>query len=189
MAQDAQNPVPSLQDRAPSRFSWQETFADQLVDAGGDAFLLVPDKRLEPIAKRLRTHDVAVRTLAREEECVAYAGGCCLAGGRPVVLMQSSGLGNAINAIASFVLPYGLGIPLVITMRGTIGERNPSQVPLGRATAGILAALGIQAFALRRADEAAFTARSVAEMAAAGTTAAVLLGQELEASAGELDGR
>ena len=88
--------------------------------------------------------------LLQEEECVAHAGGQVLAGGRPAVLMQCSGLGNALNALASFVIPYGLGIPLVISMRGTLGERNPAQMPMGRATATVLGALGIQAFCGRR---------------------------------------
>ena len=52
----------------------------------------------------------------------------------PLVLMQCSGLGNALNALGSLAIPYGLGFPLVLSMRGTLGERNPSQMPLGRTT-------------------------------------------------------
>jgi sulfopyruvate decarboxylase TPP-binding subunit len=33
-------------------------------------------------------------------------------------------------------------------MRGTLGERNPSQMALGRTTAGTLELLGVQAFPL-----------------------------------------
>ena len=53
------------------------------------------------------------------------------------VLMQNSGLGNALNAFGSFAIPYGIGVPLVLSMRGTLGEANPSQVPMGRATPDI----------------------------------------------------
>jgi sulfopyruvate decarboxylase subunit alpha len=60
--------------------------------------------------------------------------------------MQCSGLGNCLNALGSFVVPYHLGLPLVISMRGTLGEGNPSQVLMGRATASLLSALGIQSF-------------------------------------------
>ena len=74
---------------------------------------------------------IPLRTLTREEECFGYAAGYRAAGGMPLVLLQCSGLGNAINAIGSLVVPYGLGFPVVLSMRGTLGERNPSQMPLG----------------------------------------------------------
>ena len=51
-----------------------------------------------------------------------------------MVMMQCSGLGNALNAIGSLCLPYGIGVPMILSMRGTLGEANPSQVPMGRAT-------------------------------------------------------
>ena len=92
-----------------------------------------------------------MRTLTREEECVGFACGFSAAGGRPAVLMQCSGLGNALNALGSFAIPYAIGIPLVLSMRGTLGEENPSQVPMGRATTALLAALGIQSFSVERA--------------------------------------
>ena len=157
---------------------WESELADGLLSAGCDAAVLVPDTRLEPIVSRLRSQ-VPVRSLLQEEECVAHAGGQVLAGGRPAVLMQCSGLGNALNALASFVIPYGLGIPLVISMRGTLGERNPAQMPMGRATATVLGALGIQAFAVDDPGQVHPTAAGIAEMAGAGVTAAMLLGQQL----------
>ena len=66
-----------------------------------------------------------------------------------VVLVQCSGLGNSLNAIGSLVIPYGFGFPVVLSMRGTLGERNPAQMPLGRTTVAMLEALGVQPFPLR----------------------------------------
>jgi sulfopyruvate decarboxylase alpha subunit len=177
MAAQAQRRRPRDAAEAPS---WTGRLADELVDSGVDAAALVPDRRLDPIIARLRARDILVRVLAQEEECVAYAAGRFLAGGRPVVLMQSSGLGNSLNALGSLVLPYGLGVPLIVSMRGTLGERNPSQVPMGRATGALLAALGIQAFTVSHPDQVRHVARGVVGMAASGITAAMLLGQELE---------
>jgi sulfopyruvate decarboxylase alpha subunit len=160
--------------------AWEYGLADELIDAGIDVAALVPDKRLDPVIIGLRARALRVRSLTQEEECVAYAAGHFLAGGSPVVLMQSSGLGNALNALGSFVLPYGVGIPLVVSMRGTLGELNPSQVPMGRATPALLGALGIQSFSATHPDQVRHLARSVVAMAGAGITAAMLLGQELE---------
>jgi sulfopyruvate decarboxylase alpha subunit len=159
---------------------WERWLADELVDAGIDVGALVPDKRLDPVIAGLRDRGLLLRSLAQEEECIAYGAGQFLAGGRPVVLMQSSGLGNALNALGSLVVPYDVGIPLIISMRGTLGELNPSQVPMGRATPAFLAALGIEVFCATHPDQVRHMARSIVAMAGAGITTAMLLDQELE---------
>jgi sulfopyruvate decarboxylase alpha subunit len=135
--------------------TWQQALADALIEAGVEVALWVPDKRLAPIGTRLTEREIPLRTLTREEECFGYAAGFRAAGGLPVVLAQCSGLGNSLNAIGSLVVPYGLAFPVVLSMRGTLGERNPAQMPLGRATNGMLEALGVQAFPLQRAEDAA----------------------------------
>jgi sulfopyruvate decarboxylase TPP-binding subunit len=109
---------------------WQEILADALIEAGVEVAAWVPDKRLAPIGTRLAERGIALRTLTREEECFGFAAGYRAAGGMPVVLAQCSGLGNSLNAIGSLVIPYGLAFPVVLSMRGTLGERNPAQMPL-----------------------------------------------------------
>src|SRR3954452_24527498 len=145
--------------------TWQQTLADALIGAGVEVALWVPDKRLAPIATRLEERTIPLRTLTREEECFGYAAGYRAAGGLPVVLAQCSGLGNSLNAIGSLVIPYGLAFPVVLSMRGTLGERNPAQMPLGRATVATLEALGIQAFPLRAPGDAAKVARGAVAVA------------------------
>lgn len=125
---------------------WQSAAAAVLCQSGVTVAAYVPDKRLDGILRRLAELDVPLRSLSREEECVGYAAGQRMAGKRPVVLMQSSGLGNALNSLAGLAIPYRLGIPLLVSMRGTLGERNPSQVTLGRAVPSLLSAIGIQSF-------------------------------------------
>jgi sulfopyruvate decarboxylase TPP-binding subunit len=99
----------------------------------------------------------------------------------PVVLAQCSGLGNSLNAIGSLVIPYGLGFPLVLSMRGTLGERNPAQMPLGRAAVATLEALGVQAFPLRdRADAVKIVKGAVDVADGARVLAPILLEAELE---------
>jgi sulfopyruvate decarboxylase alpha subunit len=163
-----------------SRADWSTLIADTLVQRGVTVAAYVPDTRLQGILARLDDGGITLRSLTREEECVGYAAGQRIAGRRPVVLMQSSGLGNAINALGSLVVPYRLGIPLVVSMRGTLGEANPSQVPMGRATVPLLTALGIQSFALRAAENATQLTDGVVTLAyVGGECAALLLEAEL----------
>jgi sulfopyruvate decarboxylase TPP-binding subunit len=161
--------------------AWQHELADALVDAGVEIATWVPDKRLAPIGERLVERGIALRTLTREEECFGYAAGYRAAGGMPLVLLQCSGLGNSLNAIGSLVIPYGFGFPAVLSMRGTLGERNPSQMPLGRTTAGILDLLGVQPFPLAVGGDAGKVARgAIATAEGARVLAPIILESALE---------
>jgi sulfopyruvate decarboxylase subunit alpha len=167
--------------QSPVEPTWQQALADALIEAGVEVALWVPDKRLAPIATRLAERDIPLRTFTREEECFGYAAGYRAAGGMPVVLAQCSGLGNSLNAIGSLVVPYGFGFPVVLSMRGTLGERNPAQMPLGRATGAMLEALGVQAFPLRDpADAPKVVKGAVAVADGARVLAPILLEAELE---------
>jgi sulfopyruvate decarboxylase subunit alpha len=158
---------------------WQRAIADAIVAAQVTTVAYVPDARLRGVIAALGD-SVRVRTLTREEECIGFACGYSAAGGRPAVLFQCSGLGNALNALGSFAIPYGIGLPLVLSMRGTLGEENPSQVPMGRATVALLAALGIPSYAVSSPERAGPTMAGVLASAyAAATTGAVILEPEL----------
>jgi sulfopyruvate decarboxylase subunit alpha len=158
---------------------WQHAIADALAAAEVSVVAYVPDARLRGVIAALGD-SIAVRTLTREEECIGFACGYSAAGKRPAVLMQCSGLGNALNALGSFAIPYAIGIPLVLSMRGTLGEENPSQVPMGRATVALLAALGIPSYPVSEPDRVGPTMTGVLASAyAAGTTSALVLDPEL----------
>jgi sulfopyruvate decarboxylase subunit alpha len=161
---------------AVSALGWQRDIAAALREAEVDTVAYVPDARLRGIVAALGDEGPRLRILTREEECIAYAAGHNAAGRRAVVLMQCSGLGNALNALASLCLPSGIGVPLVLSMRGTLGEANPSQVPMGRATPALLDALGIQAFVLADPERAgSVTAGALTLGFSTGTGAAVIL--------------
>jgi phosphonopyruvate decarboxylase len=84
-----------------------------------------------------------------EGEAAAYAAGVRLAGGRALVVLQNSGLGNAVNPLASLLVPYRLPAVLLVSWRGQPGRQDEEHhLPMGRATLPILEALGIGARAL-----------------------------------------
>jgi sulfopyruvate decarboxylase subunit alpha len=161
--------------------TWQAELGRALAAGGVEAAAWVPDKRLDPIAAALAREAVPLRTLTREDECFAWAAGFRAAGGVPLVLVQCSGLGNSLNAIGSLIVPYGLGVPVVVSMRGGLGERNPSQMPIGRSAVGMLGLLGVQAFTLGRADDVAAVVAGALDVAAgARELAPIILEPELD---------
>jgi phosphonopyruvate decarboxylase len=59
-------------------------------------------------------------------------------------MLQSSGVGNALNALGSLLVAYRIPTLVLVSMRGGPGEWNEAQVPVGRAVPVFLEALGIQ---------------------------------------------
>ena len=127
----------------------------------------VPDNPLSHVLRALADdHPGMGTTLAtREEEAFGIAAGLYLGGKLPAVMLQSSGLGNSLNALTSLLLPYQIPVLMVISMRGDLGEWNAAQVPMGRALRSILESIDIPHVTAESADGTAETVRL------AGTTA------------------
>jgi len=81
--------------------------------------------------------------VTREEEGVGICAGAWMGGRRPAILMQNSGLGNCINALASLDMLYDIPILMIISHRGGKGEPIIGQVPMGRLTVPLLDAMKI----------------------------------------------
>jgi sulfopyruvate decarboxylase alpha subunit len=80
--------------------------------------------------------------LTSEEEGVGLAAGAWLGGARAALLMQSSGVGNLMNALG-MARTCAFPLVLVVTMRGEKAETNPWQVPVGSAAGTLLGEMGV----------------------------------------------
>ena len=122
---------------------WPDQVYKTLKAAGVRQVGYVPDaghKRLIELCIADRAlHSVVLST---EEEGIGLAAGAWLGGMRGVLLMQSSGVGNCINALG-MMRECRFPLLMLITMRGQFGEFNPWQVPMGQATPGVLSAMGV----------------------------------------------
>ena len=104
----------------------------------------VPCVNLKELLERLDSdRDIIHLPVTREEEGVGICAGAWMGGCRPALLMQNSGLGNCINALASLDLLYGIPLLMIISHRGGRGESIVGQVPMGRLTVPLLEAIGI----------------------------------------------
>jgi sulfopyruvate decarboxylase alpha subunit len=168
--------------------AWAQAVVAGLGRARVTDVVYVPDNPLAHVLRALaRTPEVRTILATREEEAVGIAAGLYLGGRRAIVMMQSSGLGNALNGIASLVVPYQVPVPLLISMRGEPGEWNAVQVPMGRAVRPVLEALGIQSFAPAGDGDVAATVETVLGLAfATRFPTACLLPRRLTAREGAL---
>ena len=78
--------------------------------------------------------------LNKEEDGIGICAGACLAGGKPIILMQSSGLGNCFNALLSLTSTYKLPLPIIASWRGIYKEKIPAQIPFNKNLPKILKA-------------------------------------------------
>jgi sulfopyruvate decarboxylase subunit alpha len=109
-----------------------------------DMITSVPCINLKELLDLVRTDPtIEYVPVSREEEGVGICAGAYLGGMRPAILMQNSGLGNSINALASLDLLYGIPLLMVISHRGVEGEQMIAQVPMGQLTEPLLRTMKI----------------------------------------------
>ncbi len=137
-----------------------------LLEAHGfDFFAGVPCSLIETLIRDLESHPRLPYVAAvREDVAVGLAAGAWFAGRRPVVLMQNSGLGTSLNALASLSLMYGLPALLVVTWRGYRGKDAPEHILMGEITPRLLELLGISYRVLSEASLAEDVAWAATEM-------------------------
>lgn len=141
---------------AASAPAWALGVAEGIHAAGSRDVVYVPDNPLSHVLRTLDARYPDVRSIlaTREEEGFGMAAGLYLGGRCPTMLLQSSGLGNSLNAISTLLVAYQIPVLMIISMRGDAAEWNWAQVPMGRLVRPALDALGIQQVTVERADEA-----------------------------------
>jgi sulfopyruvate decarboxylase subunit alpha len=102
--------------------------------------------------------DVTLVRLAKEEEGVGISAGAHLAGVKSAMLMQNHGFLAAVNGIVSCAQLYRIPLLMLISYRGTFGERDPWQTEGGGVTEDVLKALRIPYLLL---DDPAHVARRI----------------------------
>ena len=160
--------------------NWHQDIFDVLREQAFSLIAHVPDAGHTPLIKMCEAqNDMDVVTLTTEEEGVGLVSGAWAGGRKGVLLMQSSGVGNCINAIA---LPEICRIPFltIVSMRGEWGEFIPWQVPMGQGTPGVFEAMGVTVFRADHKHEVGPTVDAAAKYAFnTRKSAAVLLSQKM----------
>lgn len=125
---------------------------------GAEFYTGVPDSRLKALCDCLlsmygqdpRHHVIA----ANEGNSIAVAAGYYLATGKiPVVYMQNSGEGNAMNPMASLLNEHVYGIPVIFVVgwRGEPGVQDePQHAYQGEITEEFFKLMGVEIFVLDR---------------------------------------
>ncbi|QBF29638.1 phosphonopyruvate decarboxylase [Thalassococcus sp. S3] len=123
-----------------------ENVVDSLNRAGFSHFVGVPCSLLQPLIAAVRTSARCSYIPASSEgEAVAIAAGLRLSGTKPVVFMQNSGIGNAVNPLTSLTCPLEIPVLFVVGMRGGATDNDSLEhLTMGRISEQMLSLMGIR---------------------------------------------
>ncbi|MDP3979961.1 MAG: thiamine pyrophosphate-binding protein [Chlamydiota bacterium] len=113
-----------------------------LKEHGFNFFTGVPCSFLSELIEILEAQESYIPAV-REDQAIGLASGAYLAGRKPVVLMQNSGIGVSINALASLNLIYKIPILMIISMRGYQIQDAPEHWIMGQTSTRLLEDIGV----------------------------------------------
>ncbi len=145
-----------------------EELLASLKDNGADFFASVPCKLLGDMINLLGADDsISYIPVAREEEGLGVCAGAFLGGKTPVLVMQNTGLGTIVTSLYSLGLFYNLPITMIVSHRGSPGEKIGTQIPMGRASRPLMELMGIPTFNFSDGADVAKVGRLVSHAKAA----------------------
>lgn len=124
-----------------------QRFVDALSARGFGPYVGVPCSYLRPfIDYVIDRDDVDYIAATNEGEALSIAAGAQLAGARPVVMLQNSGLGNLVNPLTSLLEPFRIPALLIVTLRGDPEGKpdEPQHGLMGRVTRDLLRLLEVE---------------------------------------------
>jgi len=95
----------------------EEKIIEIMKDNGIDIIATLPCDKAKNLFYLIPQHFHEV-ALNKEEDGIGICAGAYLAGGKPAIVMQSSGLGNSMNALMSLTRTYELPLPVITSWRG-----------------------------------------------------------------------
>lgn len=129
-------------DHLISRDTPEQKVVDILKHNGINIAATLPCDRIKALLVLIEKN-IKTIPLTREENGVGICAGIYLGGGRPIMVIQSTGIGNMINALLSLNLTYGIPLPIIASWRGVYKESIEAQWQLGKRMPEILFASGI----------------------------------------------
>lgn len=117
--------------------------------------------------------------LTREEDGIGICAGAFLAGAKPLMLIQSTGVGNLLNALSSLNFTYELPLPIVASWRGVYQESIPAQVYWGTHIKAVLNALDVTTYEVHTVEGLPVVGQAIQESYSTSLPVVVLISPEL----------
>ena len=122
-----------------------ESFVEVARSFGFTQYTGVPCSFLTPLINYIISDEtLSYISSANEGDAVATAAGSAIAGTRSVVMMQNSGLGNAISPLTSLTYVFRIPMLIIATHRGAPGVNDePQHELMGKITTNLFEAMQV----------------------------------------------
>lgn len=120
----------------------EQEVADVLRNEGIDLIVSLPCDKNKGFTDLIH-EEFQVVDVTREEDGVGICAGAFLVGRKPAISIQSSGIGNMMNAIMSLTDCYKLPMVILASWRGVCGEKIEAQIPFNSKIPQMLDCYGI----------------------------------------------
>ena len=123
-----------------------KSFCETAKMAGFSLYTGVPCSYVKPFINYvIDAPDLSYVGAANEGDAVAIAAGAQLGGRRAIVMMQNSGLGNAVSPLTSLNAIFKIPSLLIVTLRGEPGgpHDEPQHELMGKITTQMLETMGV----------------------------------------------
>ncbi|MVA35924.1 phosphonopyruvate decarboxylase [Agrobacterium vitis] len=142
------------------------SFIDAAVEQNFDFFVSVPCSYLTPLLNSALNHSSISHVMATGEgEAIGIAAGAYLAGKHPVVMMQNSGLGNAVNPLSSLNHIFKIPSLIICSWRGSPNVPDePQHQLMGKITHTLFDTLGIRHQPFPKTEEEILPALKAAKL-------------------------
>ncbi len=97
---------------------------------GIDIVLTLPCDKIKNLLAKIPGHFKEI-PMTREENGMGIAAGLYFGGKKPAMLIQSTGIGNSINALSSLHMTYRIPLPILASWRGVYKEGILAQEHFG----------------------------------------------------------
>lgn len=118
-------------------------FLDELISHEINFFAGVPDSVICKLIELIQRTDIPYVNATCEDVAVGVCVGAYLAGEKPCLLMQNSGLGNASDAIVTLNMLYKIPFLFIISWRGFDGYDEVQHLDWGKITLPFLDTIGL----------------------------------------------
>ena len=152
-------------------------------ESGIEFVVSVPDITTSEGLLRPLAADPALRhvRVCKEDEGVGICAGLSFCGRRGLLMMQSTGMYDSVNAIRAVAVDYGLPICMLVGLQGALAGEDPRASPkhIVRVAQPVLDALGVDQHLLQHAGDVARIRPAIDHAYAVSRPVALLVGAML----------
>ena len=158
----------------------------EAIKASGIEFVVsLPDITTSEGLLRPLASDPALRhvRVCKEDEGIAICAGLSFCGRRGLMMMQSTGMYDSVNAIRAVAVEYNLPICMLVGLQGALADEDPRASPkhIVRVAQPVLDALGVTHHLLQHAEDVSKIRPAIDHAYAASEPMALLIGAMLPA--------